>query len=84
MKYIKYFVQFLFAISCFLIFKILGPRLSSNLGGKIFEIIGPFFRSEKIINSNIKKAIPDIDLKIFRTPNPCHLILYHLDKIYSF
>ena len=63
MKYIKYFVQFLFAISCFLIFKILGPRLSSNLGGKIFEIIGPFFRSEKIINSNIKKALPDINLK---------------------
>ena len=63
MKYIKYFVQFLFAISCFLIFKILGPRLSSNLGGKIFEIIGPFFRSEKIINSNIKKAFPDINFK---------------------
>jgi len=63
MKYIKYFVQFLFAISCFLIFKILGPRLSSNLGGKIFEIIGPFFRSEKLINSNIKKALPDINFK---------------------
>ncbi len=66
MKYIKYFIQFLFAISCFLIFKILGPRLSSNLSGKIFEIIGPFFRSEKIINSNIKKAIPDINLKILK------------------
>ena len=63
MKYIKYFVQFLFATSCFIIFKILGPRLSSNLGGKIFEIIGPFFRSEKIINSNIKKALPDINFK---------------------
>ena len=63
MKYIKYFVQFFFAISFFLIFKILGPRLSSNLGGKIFEIIGPFFRSEKIINSNIKKALPDINFK---------------------
>ena len=63
MKYVKYFVQFLFAISCFIIFKILGPRLSSNLGGKIFEIIGPFFRSETIINSNIKKALPDINLK---------------------
>ena len=63
MKYVKYFVQFLFAISCFIIFKILGPRLSSNLGGKIFEIIGPFFRSEKLINSNIKKALPDINFK---------------------
>ena len=63
MKYIKYFFQFLFAIIFFIIFKILGPRLSSNLGGKIFEIIGPFFRSEKIINSNIKKALPDINFK---------------------
>ena len=63
MKYVKYFVQFLFAISCFIIFKILGPRLSSNLSGKIFEIIGPFFRPEKIINSNIKKALPDINFK---------------------
>ncbi|MDC3101492.1 lysophospholipid acyltransferase family protein, partial [Candidatus Pelagibacter sp.] len=30
------------------------------LSGKIFEIIGPFFRSKKVIYSNIKKAFPDI------------------------
>ena len=61
MKYIKYFIQFLLVIFCFLIFKILGARLSSYLSGKIFELIGPFFRSKKIIISNIKKAIPDIN-----------------------
>ena len=44
----------------FLIFKILGPKISSNLSGKIFEIIGPLFRSKKIIHQNIKKAMPDI------------------------
>ncbi len=63
MKYIKYFIQFLFIILSFLIFKILGPSLSSKISGKVFEIIGPFFRSKKIIHSNIKKAMPNIDLK---------------------
>ena len=61
MKFIKYFFQYIFAVLSFLLFKILGPNLSSNLSGKIFEIIGPYFRSERIIHSNIKKAIPDIE-----------------------
>ncbi len=63
MKHIKYFFQFLLIIISFVIFKILGPSLSSKLGGKIFEIIGPFFRSKKIIHSNILKAFPEIDNK---------------------
>ena len=61
MKIIKYFVQFLFVILSFILFKILGPKLSSKISGKIFEIIGPFFRSKKIIHSNIKRAFPEID-----------------------
>ncbi len=61
MKHIKYFTQFLLAISCFFIFKILGVNLSSKFGGKIFEYIGPFFRSKQLIKENIKKAIPNID-----------------------
>ena len=63
MKYFKYFFQFLFVILCFLIFKILGPNLSSRVSGKIFETIGPFFRPKKIILSNIKKAFPENDSK---------------------
>ena len=60
MKNVKYFIQFCLIIFSFLIFKILGPSLSSKVSGKIFELIGPFFRSKQIINSNIKKGIPDI------------------------
>ena len=60
MKNVKYFIQFCLIICSFLIFKILGPSLSSKVSGKIFELIGPFFRSKQIINSNIKKGIPDI------------------------
>ena len=59
MKYIKYFIQFLVIIISFIIFKLLGPILSSNLSGKIFEKIGPFFRSKKIIESNLKRAFPE-------------------------
>ena len=63
MKPIKYFLQFIFTIIFFTIFKILGPKLSSNLGGILFERIGPLFRPKKLIHSNIKKAIPEINDK---------------------
>ena len=61
MRLIKYFFQFLFVIIFFFFFKILGFKLSSALGGKLFEIIGPLFRSKNLIHSNIKKAIPNIN-----------------------
>ena len=70
MKIIKYFFQFLLAVLCFIFFKILGAKLSSKLSGKIFENIGPFFRSKKTIDENIKRAIPNIseeDLKKIKT-----------------
>ncbi len=63
MKNLKYFIQFILTILSFILFKILGPNLSSNLSGKIFEKIGPLFRSKKIIHDNIKNAIPNIDNK---------------------
>ena len=61
MKYIKYFFEFLFSIFFFIFFKIIGPKKSSDVSGKIFEIIGPFFRSKKVIRNNIKRALPEID-----------------------
>ena len=61
MKIFKYFFQFILVILSFILFKILGPNLSSRISGNIFEIIGPFFRSKTIIQSNIKKALPDIN-----------------------
>ena len=60
MKYLKYLFQFCLAIFSFVLFRILGANLSSNISGKIFEKIGPYFRSKKIISSNIKKAFPNI------------------------
>ena len=63
MNKIKYFFQFLIVIIMFFIFKILGLKLSSYLGGKVFQIIGPFFRPKNLIHQNIKKVFPNIDEK---------------------
>ena len=61
MKIVKYFFQFLFFVIFFFLFKILGFKISSSIGGKLFEIIGPIFRSKKLIDTNIKKALPNIN-----------------------
>ena len=61
MKYFKYFIQFILTFISFFIFKFLGPNLSSKISGKIFEKIGPYFRSKEIIHLNIKRAIPNIN-----------------------
>ena len=61
MNKIKYFFQFILIITIFAFFKILGLKISSFLGGKLFQIIGPIFRSKKLIQKNIMRAFPDID-----------------------
>ena len=63
MKIIKYFIEFLFIIILFIVFKILGYNLASNFGSLIGALFGPLFRSKKNILSNIKKALPNIDEK---------------------
>ena len=63
MKKIKYFFEFIIISLLFLIYKILGLKISSFISGKIFEFFGPLFRSKKIIKSNIQRAIPEINLK---------------------
>ncbi|MDC3203992.1 lysophospholipid acyltransferase family protein [Candidatus Pelagibacter sp.] len=59
MKYLKYFTQFIFVIFFFSIFKLLGPRTSSVIGGKLFEFIGPLFKSKNIIEKNIRIVFPN-------------------------
>ena len=61
MKYFNYFFQFLFVVFFFSLFKLLRLNFSSKIGGKLFEKIGPLFRSKKIIQKNIKRAFPHID-----------------------
>ena len=60
MKQIKYFFQFLFICFLFLIFKLIGFKLASHLSSKIMCLIGPFFRSKKLIHTNLLKAFPNL------------------------
>ena len=60
---IKYFFQFLIVIFVFFIFRLFSLKISSFIGGKIFQFIGPFFRSKKIIHLNIKRAFPNLEQK---------------------
>jgi len=70
MNKVKYFFQFLFILIFFLIFKIIGLKNSSALGGKLFKMIGPYFRSSDLIHKNIKKAFPNISQdKIIKITN---------------
>ena len=56
MKIIKYFFEFLFVITFFLFFKIIGYKFASNLGEVIGKKIGPFFRDKSRIQNNLKKS----------------------------
>jgi len=58
MKIVKYFLEFIFIVILFIIFKILGFKLASNMGGYIGKKIGPLFRSKQTILTNIKNAFP--------------------------
>ena len=56
MKKIAYFLEFILIKILFILFKLIGYRLSSNLGFFIGKIIGPIFRSKKMIIQNLEKA----------------------------
>ncbi len=53
LRIINYFLQSLLIYSFFLIGRILGIYLSRKLFSFLFNIIGPFFKSKKIINNNL-------------------------------
>ena len=63
MKIIKYFFEFTSIISLFCIFKIIGLKNASNLGGVLGRFIGPFFRSKNITKQNIKIGLGNLEEK---------------------
>ena len=56
MKKIIYIIEFILIKVLFNFFKIIGYKYSSNLGFLIGKIIGPIFRSKKLIIKNLQKA----------------------------
>ena len=66
MKIIKYFFEFIFIFTLLIIFKIIGYKAASSLGEKIGILFGPFFRSKKKIEDNLKNSnigVDDLDRK---------------------
>ena len=59
-KNLRYFFEFIIIQFLFLIFRIIGLKLSTALSSNIFRIVGPFFRSKKIIKKNLSFALPNI------------------------
>jgi KDO2-lipid IV(A) lauroyltransferase len=63
MKIVRYFLEFFIIIIFFLIFKIIGLKLSSDLGEIIGKYFGPLFRKKTIAKKNILIAFPDLNEK---------------------
>ena len=63
MDKIKYFLQFIIILILFFLFKLLGLRYSTRFSGNLMTILGPMFRSNKIIISNLTKAFPKLSLQ---------------------
>ena len=60
MKVMKYFFEFITVITLFFIFKIIGLKNASNLGGMMGKFFGPLFRSKSITKKNIKIGLGEI------------------------
>ena len=56
MKRLAYLLEFILIKILFIFFQLIGYRLSSNLGFFIGKMIGPIFRSKKMIVQNLEKA----------------------------
>ena len=61
MNNLKYFGQSIIIIFLFFIFKIIGRKFSILISAKLFSLVGPFFRSNKLSHSNLSKALPNFD-----------------------
>ena len=55
MKFIRYFFEYILIIILFLLFKLLGYKISSEVGCLLGKTFGPFFRPKKIIKNNLIK-----------------------------
>ena len=55
MKIIRYFFEYILIVILFGLFKLLGYKISSEVGCFLGKIFGPFFRSKKIIKNNLIK-----------------------------
>jgi len=63
MKNISYLFEFFFVFILFYIFRLIPINIVSLIGGKLFQITGPFSKSHKTAISNFKKVFPSLNEK---------------------
>ena len=56
MKKILYFIEFVFIKFLFFLIELIGYKNGSDLGNILGKILGPFFRSRKLIEKNLEQA----------------------------
>ena len=56
MKKILYFIEFVFIKFLFFLIELIGYKNGSDLGNILGKILGPFFRSRKLIERNLEQA----------------------------
>ena len=61
MKNLKYFLQFFCILFLFGVFKIVGIKFSRIISENIMVVLGPMFRSKKIIVKNLSIAFPNFN-----------------------
>ena len=61
MKLIKYSFEFIIIILLFLIFKIVGLKISRKISGFLFKNFGSFFRSKKTSHANLSIVFPNFN-----------------------
>ena len=69
MKIIKYFFEFNIIISLFCLFKLLGLKNASHIGGFLGKLVGPFFRSKTIIKAFLGNVYDKNSLRVFDFKN---------------
>tara|TARA_B100000767_G_scaffold274660_1_gene308402 strand:+ start:1970 stop:2845 length:876 start_codon:yes stop_codon:yes gene_type:complete len=57
LKTIKYFIQSIFIYLFFIIIKIIGLNLSRKFFSSLFNFVGPYIKSEQIVNNNLEKFL---------------------------
>ena len=55
MRPIRYFLEYVFIIILFGLFKLLGYKIASEFGCLLGKTLGPFFKSKKVIQDNLIK-----------------------------
>ena len=72
MKKILYLFEFFILCIFLCIFRLIPMNLVSSIGGKLFQVVGPFSKSHKTAIENFKRVFPNLNEKeIKKNINEC-------------